>query len=149
MPIAVRSPEAIMLETKRDLYFIEFFFPGKLFTFLPKFQLIFDENYLGSEKSTSGKIDHKNPPGRQEIIEWLAANLPNTKWELLAPPERSGILAGGLEGRICIHFNDESLKKFCDHWEKDNISIDPRFQAGYLIYDSYMKDYPGPPDYDD
>ncbi len=149
LPIAVLSPEAIMLETKRDICFIEFFFPGKRFTYLPKFQLMFEENYFGGEKSTSEEVDYKNPPGRQEFIEWFAKNLPNTKWEMLAPPERSGILVGGLKERICIYCDDESLKRFCNHWEIDNVSIDPRFQVGYLMYDSYMKDYPGPPDYDD
>ena len=145
MPIAVRTPEEIMLETKSNLYFIEFFFPGKFFTYLPKFQRFYDYD-LENDETLAGLIDKNNPPGRQEVLDWLGINLPHIKWEMLAPPERSGILAGGLEGRICVHFDDDGLKLFCDRWEVNDTSVDPRFQCGFLIYESFMKNYIPPRD---
>ena len=103
---------------------------------------------IGSDDIPGSEINNNNPPGRQDVIDWLGANLPHIKWEPLAPPERSGILVGGLEGRICIHFDDDGLKRFCDHWEVDDICIDSRFQCGFLIYETFMKGYEPPKDDD-
>jgi len=142
MPVAIRHPEEIMRETKQDLFFMEFLFKDKWYSFFPEF----DKLSLISREDVK---DYNDPPGRQEILDWLADNLPDTKWETLAPKERSGVLAGGVYGRLCIHFDEASLKKFCDRWEVDDRSVDPRFQLGLFYYKEFAEQDQGPPNYDD
>jgi len=130
--IDVRHPEEILRETKRDLYFVEFLFKGKIWSFFREHDKL----------SPIGEVEDKNnPPGRQEVLDWLAENLPGTQWEILGPRERSGLLAGGIYGRIAIHFDPDGLKKFCDRWEVNNKSVDPRFQLGVLPYADFAAKY--------
>lgn len=146
MPMLVRTPQEIMRETKRDLYLIEFLFPGKFYSF---YKAASDSAESEPEDQETEQATHDNPPGRQEIIEWIESELPGTRWEPLAPSERSGIICGGIEGRICVHFDDAGLAKFCARWEHNDFSIDPRFQCVGLLYASCMKDDMGPPNYDE
>ena len=149
MPIAVRSPEEILRTTKADLYFIEFLFPGKVYTMLDSREPENNPTNRFENGPADCPVDRMNPPGRAEIIDWIESNLAGTKWEILAPHERSGFIVGGIEGRICVHFGSDELEKFCSKWEVDNHSIDPRFQLGYIRYEVWQETDLGPPDWDD
>jgi hypothetical protein len=137
MPMVVRTPEEIMRETRRDLYLIEFIFLGKFFSFVGR-----AHEFLADTDQGALPTDDENPPGRQEVLQWLAVNLPDTQWEPLGPPERSGIICGGMHGRIAIHFDENGLAKFCETWERNNRSVDPRFQLILLPYEDWMRDQP-------
>ena len=158
MPLVVRDPGEIMRETKKDLYFI---FKGKWYSFLPtlngrpwkEFQ---EYNYDSTnydpdsdrERCVADQSYQLHPPGHAELVKWFKENLPITKWEYLAPPETSGILAGGLDGRMCVHFDEASLAKFCERWEVNDVSVDPRFQCGYWSYADFAAQDEGPLDWD-
>jgi hypothetical protein len=108
----IRTPEEIFRTEKKDIYAIE--------------------NLEGESSQDSGMVD---------ITDWIQANLPGTKTELLAPSEYSGIIAGGINGRLRVDFTPAGLQMFCDRWEKDNASVDPRFQCYIYPYQKWFEKY--------
>lgn len=130
MPILVRTPEEIMREDPKDLYFIEFAsVSGEIFPLNP----------LGHIES--GRHPNPNdPPGRAELLAWLEENLPNMKIEPLAPYEDSHVISGGVLGRLRLDFDEESLKVYVQRWEDEKGKpLDPRFACYILSYEQ-MKD---------
>lgn len=111
MPRLIRTPEEILREEKRDLYYVEF-------------------------SSVDGIFDEReNPPGRAELIAWLEKHAPQCQIEPLGPSERSGWIVGGIHGRIRVDFDAEGLAEFCRVWENpDGMSNDPRFQCMLIRY---------------
>ena len=133
MPRLIRTPEQFFREESKDLYFIEFAdakgsvkpFGGGIF------------GLIGRQPSKK-KFDPDHPPGHAEIIAWFAKHLPNTRLELLGQPESSGIMSGGINGRLLVDFDDVSLQTWIDRWEtEDNGSIDPRFACFQMSYQSW------------
>jgi hypothetical protein len=109
MPLLVRSPEEIFRAEKKDIYVIH-----------------------------SNEEVEEDAPGLVMIQQWIRDQLPGTAMELLAPSEYSGVILGGIGHMVRVDFSVEGLKTFCDRWEINDDSIDPRFQC--FIY-SYQKWY--------
>jgi len=124
MPLLIRTPDDIFRqEPGKDLYFVEFY-------------------AIDSQSGKARPFEGRNPPGRQELMDWLAQTLPHVKVESLAPPEASGFIAGGVNGRIRIDFDTHTLKSFCDHWEDSSgKSKDPRWQCMQMSYHSWLDRY--------
>ena len=81
-----------------------------------------------------------NPPGRDELLAWFESNLPAVIIEPLAPSERSDFLCGGVDGRIRIDFDAESLAVFAHQWEdKNGKSVDTRWQRYCWTYESWLE----------
>lgn len=151
MPQLIRTPEQIMRAEPKDLYFIEFASPsGECFPLDPLgYQMSCDfsgsaaetdDNDVLSEDEDDSGSDDDNPPGREELLAWLAENLPQLKIESLAPSERSGILCGGINGRLRLDFDEHSLPVYTQRWEDgDDNPLDPRFACFVLRYET-MKD---------
>ena len=115
MPQLVRTPEQVLRETKQDLYVIQF---GDFF-----------------EKSVQGK---------DELLGWLASELPEVELEDLGPPEKSGIIEGGCGVLVRVKFDEASLKKYTDAWESaDGKSKDPRWQCYVWPYEKFAKEDEG------
>ena len=108
MPMLVRTPEDIFRAEKKDLYVIH-----------------------------SKEEVERDAPGLLMIKEWVKANLPGTKMELLAPSEHSGMICGGIGKMIRIDFSPEGLQAFCDRWEQNDASVDPRFQCFIYPYERW------------
>lgn len=100
MPMLVRTPEDIFRAEKKDIHAIH--------------------NLEGTPSNESGMM---------LIAKWLKENLPETKTELLAPSENSGFVVGGINGTLRVDFTSTGLQMFCDRWEKNEASVDPRFQC--------------------
>lgn len=116
MPLLVRTPEQILREEKRDLYYIEF--------------SVFGETGNDSE----------DPPGRSELLAWLEKHIPQCQVEPLGPSEKSGWVVGGIHGRIRVDFDAAGLAKFCHTWENaDGLSKDPRFQCMLIRYGDWKR----------
>lgn len=135
MPILARTPEQIMREEPKDLYFIEFASAsGEIFPLDPLRHI---------ESGRHPRPD--DPPGRAELLAWLAEHLPNMRIEPLAPYEDSCVISGGVLGRLRLDFDEESLQVYVKRWEDtDGKPIDPRF-ACYAINYSQLKDTLIPP----
>ncbi len=131
----VRTPEEIFDDTKKDIYFLEFIFKGKSFTYWPKMRLIIEDD----DNEAHNDLDCDDPLGKAAIIKWLQEHLPGTKWEPMAPPSKFGLLIGGIDERMCIHFDENGVKEFEKHWENGGLSIDPRFQLCCLQYKTHAK----------
>ena len=144
MPDIVRCFDDYFAEKKRDLYFITF---GK------SFQLSLRPlgKYINHEELDN--ID-SDPPGREEIIAWLAEHLPNTEVAPLFPISwDSGIICLPYDGTISVDFDDESLAIFIERWEDNSgKSLDPRMQCRLIRLATYLDlhdgVYPTPPDFE-
>ena len=135
MPRLVRTPDNIFrAEPGKDLFYVEFLYPGKQI-FIARWELAWEEEGV----PIFPDVDSSNPPGRQELLDWLAATLPEVKVEPLGPMEGSGFIEGGIDGRLRIDFDPESLAVFCDRWEEeDGTSLDCRWQCYCMSYDSWL-----------
>ena len=131
MPDIVRCFDDYFAEKKRDLYFITF---GK------SFQLSLRPlgKYINHEELDN--ID-SDPPGREEIIAWLAEHLPNTEVAPLFPISwDSGIICLPYDGTISVEFDDASLAIFSARWEDgDGNSIDARMQCYFMPLAGYLR----------
>lgn len=137
MPLLIRTPDEIFRsEPGKDLYYVEFFYPGKV-----AFLHGMDYSQVGDGVMHSSPEEHSvNPPGRQELLDWLSATLPFVKVEPLAPREGSGFLAGGIEGRLRIDFDPDSLAIFCARWEnEEGSSLDSRWQCYHFPYETWLE----------
>lgn len=56
-----------------------------------------------------------------------------------APSEPSGSIVGGVNGRLRVDFDDNSLSVFTARWETPEGPLDPRFACFILPY-KQMKD---------
>lgn len=112
MPMLVRTPEDIFRAEKKDIYAIH--------------------NLEGESRHDSGMV---------EIAKWLKDNLPDTPTELLAPSENSGIICGGINGTLRVDFTPAGLKTFCDRWERNDASVDPRFQCYIYPYQKWFQEH--------
>ncbi|AUI66715.1 MULTISPECIES: hypothetical protein [Glaesserella] len=101
---------------KRDLYFIRF-------------------------HNTNIENDYEQLPEREMLLTWFKDHLPNVEVRPIALFYMdSGILSGFYDGSISIDFDEESLKKFCDHWEDgNNKSLDDRFQCHWITLEFYKQ----------
>lgn len=112
MPMLVRTPEDIFRAEKKDIYAIH--------------------NLEGESRHDSGMV---------LIAKWLKENLPQTKTELLAPSENSGFICGGINGTLRVDFTPEGLQMFCDRWEQNDASVDPRFQCYIHPYQEWFEEH--------
>lgn len=112
MPMLVRTPEDIFRAEKKDLYVLH----------------------------SNEKVD-RDAPGLLMVKEWVNTHLRGTKMELLAPSEHSGIISGGIGKMVRIDFTPEGLEAFCDRWEKNDASVDPRFQCFIYPYDKWWNEH--------
>lgn len=110
MPRLIRSPEEIFRAEKKDIYVIH-----------------------SKEESVSGH------PGLQEVSAWIAVHLPGTTVEPLGPSEYSGVISGDSGKRLRVDFTEKALSAFCERWERNNASIDPRFQCFIYPYDRWFQ----------
>ncbi len=111
MPMLVRSPEQIFRAEKKDIYLIR----------------SLEERY------------ESNAPGLVMIRKWIEDNLPETRTELLAPSEYSGVILGGIGRELRVDFSPEGLQRFCERWEKNDKSVDDRFQCYLWPYDRWYQ----------
>lgn len=100
MPMLVRTPEDVLRAEKKDLYILR-----------------------------SSETEQRNAPGLVMIQGWIKEYLPGTHIELLGPSEHSGMIIGGIGRDVWVNFSVEGLATFCARWEKDDQSVDPRFQC--------------------
>ena len=132
MPHIVRCIDDYFTEKKRDLYFIKFKAPR-------------------SRRHAS----LENPPGRRELMAWLAEALPQVEVApLFTHSWNSGIISVEYDGTISVDFDDDSLAIFTARWEdEEGKSIDPRFQCYFKSLASFLEahggQYPSPPNMDD
>jgi len=135
MPQLIRTPEQYFREERKDLYFIEFAdakgsvkpFGGGIF------------GLMGRQPSKK-KFDPDHPPGHAEILAWFAEHLPDTCLEPLGQPESSGIMSGGINGRLRVDFNEVSLQTWTARWEtEDHGAIDPRFACFQMTYEGWKE----------
>lgn len=118
MPQLVRTPEEILRETKRDLYFIRFHEAG----------------WLGPWGPVTA---------RSEVEAWFAEHLPHIAIEPMGPSELSGILSGGCDRDMYVDFDEAALKHFVEVWENPDGSYkDPRWTCYYMSYEAFMKTSP-------
>lgn len=110
MPRLIRSPEEIFRAEKKDLYVIH-----------------------------SKEELHGEHPGLQEVSDWIALHLPGTAVEQLGPSEYSGVISGDFVKRLRVNFTEEGLSAFCERWERNNASIDARFQCFIYPYDRWLQ----------
>lgn len=111
MPMLVRTPEDILRAQKKDLYIIR-----------------------------SSEDEPRNAHGLRMIREWIDQHLPGTHTELIGPSAHSGFIEGGIGRDIWVDFSPEGLARFCAQWEKDNTSIDPRFQCFVMPYQRWWQE---------
>lgn len=146
MPHIVRCIDDYFTQKKRDLYFITF---GKTALHSNCNQLLDDDiNSDDWDAFTS------EPPGRDEMLSWLAEHLPDVEVApLFAITWDSGIICMPYDGTISIDFDEKSLAIFMEHWEDgDGKSLDPRMQCYLMPLSNYLKKhgghYPTPPDFE-
>lgn len=113
MPMIVRTPEDIFRAEKKDFYAIH--------------------NLEGDDSPDSSGI--------VMIAQWIKDNLPATKTELLGPSESSGWISGGMDGSFRVDFAPEGLERFCDRWEANGESVDPRFQCFIHPYQKWFEEH--------
>jgi hypothetical protein len=119
MPQLIRTPEQIFREEGKDIYQIRFTSAGD------------EEDFFESAS--------KDSPGREEILDWLKANIPGTHVEPLAPSEESGYICGYF-GDLRVDFSESELAVFCARWEDaDGGSLDPRFQCFLWPYSYWLE----------
>lgn len=117
MPQLIRTPEDIFREEKKDIYAIHF------------------------NQDDDDLMPSSDPPGRQEILQWLQENVPDSRIEKIAPSENSGFICGYF-GTLRVDFSEADLQKFCARWETpDGTSIDPRFQCYLNPYVPWFERY--------
>jgi hypothetical protein len=115
MPQLIQTPEQVLRETKRDLYFIRF-----------------KDAALGSST--------KKIPGRREILAWFKRELPHVELEDLAPSEASGWIGGSAGVLLRIAFDESSVAKYSEVWEHaDGSSKDPRWGCYCCSYKDFLK----------
>ncbi|MBY0465739.1 MAG: hypothetical protein K2W33_12425 [Burkholderiales bacterium] len=112
MPMLVRTPEEILQAEKKDLYILR-----------------------------SNETERRNAPGLVMIKEWIKEHLPGTHMELIGPSAYSGMIIGGIGRDIWVNFSPEGLAAFCAHWEKDDQSLDPRFQCFVYPYAQWYQEH--------
>jgi len=127
MPQLIRTPQQVLRETRRDLYYIEF---GDFLS--PWAMLDRDRNEV--------KNIPEDLPGRKEILAWFAKECPQVVLEDLGPPEGSGWISGCIGVLMRVDFDEDSLAKFCAVWENaDGSSKDKRWQCKWVRYNDYVE----------
>ena len=128
----MRCIDDYFTEKKRDLYFIKF-----------------------KEPRSRRHASLENPPGRRELMAWLAEALPQVEVApLFTHSWNSGIISVEYDGTISVDFDDDSLAIFTARWEdEEGKSIDPRFQCHFMPLACFLEahggPYPSPPNMDD
>ena len=112
MPMLVRTPEEILQSQQKDLYILR-----------------------------SSETECRNAPGLLMIQEWIKENLPGTHMELIGPSAYSGMIMGGIGRDVWVDFSPEGLAAFCARWEKDDQSVDPRFQCFIYPYAQWYQEH--------
>ncbi len=112
MPMLVRTPEDILRAEKKDLYILR-----------------------------STETEQRNAPSLMMIKAWINEHLPGTHMELLGPTEHSGMIIGGLGRDVWVNFSTEGLATFCASWEKDDQSVDRRFQCFVYPYAQWYQEH--------
>lgn len=78
-------------------------------------------------------------PGWQPIQDWLQANVPNSRVEMMSPSESSRWISGYF-GALRVDFSESDLATFCARWETpDGGSVDPRFQCFLMPYKTWYE----------
>lgn len=133
MPQYVRTPDEIFrAHPGQPLYFIEFHFQGK------RASIHGAKRLLGCDPVPVG-IAPDDPPGRADLLAWLAEHCPACDWEPLAPLETSGLIEGGIEGRIRVNFDAAALARYAQRWETDaGQPRDPRWTCYEFPYDHWL-----------
>ena len=122
MPKLIRTIDEYFKVEKKDLYLIKF-----------------------TQYQKKGAFDFKQmtspPQGKKELLEWFKLNLPNTRIEdIFQYPESTGIEHAPWDHTICIHFDEISLKVFCEKWEdEDGKSLSPDFQCYFYQVNRYTE----------
>ena len=116
----VRTPEEIFRSEKKDLIVIS-----------------------SQEGSEEDRIWGRSiePEGLRMIRDWIRNTMPDVKQELLGPSEYSGFISGGIGNEVRVDFSLEQMKIFCDRWEVNDKSIDPRFQCYILPYQVWLEEH--------
>lgn len=116
MPRSIRTPEDILRETNRDLYFVQF--------------------TDGDKAQRAGR----EPDGKPELLAWLATHMPHVNVEVIAPSEFSGYLQGGFTGDLALHWLDDDVTTYAAAWEDaDCCTTDPRWQVIWYSQDIFAK----------
>lgn len=119
MPELLRTPEQVLRETKRDLFFIRF------------------NQWVPWEPA--------RVPGKQTLFRWFKQHLPQVTLELLGPSEHSGFIEGGVGGTWRVDFDKASLDVYCRAWEKpDGTPKDPRWTCCIYPYARLRSKRPQP-----
>lgn len=121
MPMLVRTPEEIFRAEKKDIYVL-----------IDQEDSEEDEFMGGSSEPSEGLI---------MIKQWLKENMPTATQELLAPSEYSGVICGGIGRVLRVDFSPTQLKQFCDRWEINDKSVDPRFQCFIMPYQRWYEEH--------
>lgn len=112
MPMLVRTPEEILQTEKKDLYILR-----------------------------SSEPEQRNAPGLVMVQAWINQHLPGTHVELIGPSSYSGMIIGGIGRDVWVNFSPEGLAAFCARWEKNDQSVDPRFQCFIYPYAQWYQDH--------
>lgn len=112
MILMVRTPEDIFREKNRDIYVIR---------------------SNGSFGDTAADLTM--------IKTWIRQELSGTHMEFLGPSEHSGVIEGANGRDLYVDFSRSGLAAFCHEWERNNVSIDPRFQCYSYSYDRWYQEH--------
>ena len=133
MPMIVRCIDDYFTQKRRDLYFIVFGKEDGEWRVSSQLLADNDDDLLADERS--------DPPGREEMLAWLAEHLPQVKVApLFTHTWDSGIISVPYDGTISVDFDDASLATFSARWEDgDGNSIDTRMQCYFMPLAGYLR----------